>query len=218
MRATVEAGRLSIGGFPAGELAARFGTPLYVYDGDRISVHVNEFRNALPPRTRILYSCKANPSVAILRLIRELGVGLDACSPGDLAFAAAAGFDDEAISYVSTSMTDFEIESVARRQIDFTADSVAQVERYAALAPRSAIGLRMNVGIAAGFHPHLEAGAAASKFGIRVAELPAARAAAARHDVRVRRLHSHLGSELLDPSAHLESLSRLLKIAESMRD
>jgi diaminopimelate decarboxylase len=211
-------GRLVVGGVPAAELADRFGTPLYAYDGDRIAWRWHRLRASLPLGTHVLYSCKANPSVAVLRLLRCLGAGLDACSPGDLAFGRAAGFDDAKISYLASSMTDDEIAALAAAAVAFTADSVDQVARYGDAASGRDIGLRINLGIVAGFHHHLGAGGPTSKFGIRTSEIPAAVEAAAARGLRVTTLHGHLGSEMLDHGPHVRLLQGLLELAVDFPD
>lgn len=167
---------------------------------------------------QIYYSCKANPAVAVLRLLRGMGARLDACSPGDLALAAVAGYEDAEIGYVGFSMTDAEIERVARSGALFIADSLSQVRRIGEGSPGRTIGLRVNCDVRAGFHPHVQAGDRRSKFGVQPHQVPEVLALAAGYGLRIAAVHSHIGSDILDVSPHLELLEKLLRTAELLPD
>jgi diaminopimelate decarboxylase len=215
----VREGRAFVGDVAVSDLAERYGTPLYALDAAIIDASVERMRSAFRhPRVAIYYSCKANPSVVLLRRLREKGVGLDACSPGDLTFAAAACLLPAEVSYTGHSMTDAELAQVARSSVSFTADSLSQVERMGDMAPGRAIGLRLNCGIDAGFHPHVQAGALLSKFGIHLAQLDDAVALAHDKGLRVVGMHSHLGSDITSPRPHLELLDALLRASDALPD
>ena len=88
--ATIADGELSIGGALATELVERFGTPLIVYDEATVRAQARAYRAAAPDAF-VVYGTKAFPSVAILRLLAEEGLGADVSTSGELAFALAAG-------------------------------------------------------------------------------------------------------------------------------
>lgn len=205
-----------VGGVRAEDLARRFGTPLYVYDAEKIRERFSAFEGEIAHRPlSVFYSIKAHPSVPLLELLRALGAGVDACSPGDLAFAAAAGFTGAEITYTGYSMSDRELEQVVAAGCFLIADSLDQVERMAKLDPGRQIGLRVNFGIARGFHPHVQFGARDSKFGIQDVELGRAIEFATAHGLRVTGLHSHAGSDLLDAQDHLDLLEALIGAAST---
>src|SRR5215831_20609596 len=89
--ALVEGGELVLGGIRASELSERFGTPLVVYCEGTLRARACAFRKAVGASGRVVFGTKAFPSVALLRLFREEGVGADVASSGELAFALAAG-------------------------------------------------------------------------------------------------------------------------------
>jgi diaminopimelate decarboxylase len=211
---------VAVGGVPAEELADRFGTPLYAYDAAVIRRRWDLLTGAFRRRPEVLYSCKANAVLGIVRLIHGLGAGVDACSPGDLVVAQHAGVPADRVSYVGCSASDADLRAVRDAGVFFTADSLSQLERFGALhAPAGAeIGLRVNVDVAAGFHGHVQAGAWDAKFGLATRQLREALRVAAGHRLRVVGLHSHVGSDILDPQAHLTLLDRLLELAPVVPD
>jgi hypothetical protein len=90
----VAAGRLGVGGVALGDLAARHGTPLLVYDEATLRNRARAYREGLrayPGPSRLAFACKAQSSVALLRVLLEEGLGMDVASEGELAFAVAAG-------------------------------------------------------------------------------------------------------------------------------
>lgn len=212
-------GKLLVGDIEASALAARHGTPLYALDLQVVRTNFERFPSAVAYRPlHVLYSCKANANVELMRFLRELGAGIDACSPGDVAFARAAGFGDDEISYTGHGMTDAELELVAGSPMFFTADSLDQLERIGAADPGRRVGIRVNCGIEAGFHAHVRAGGARSKFGIHREQLDEARAVARRHRLEITRLHGHIGSDIQEPGPHLTLLDGLLDAARHLPD
>ncbi len=204
---------LRIGDVEAIELARRFGTPLYAYDAAEIRARYHAFGAAISYRPLSLYySIKAHPSVGLLKLLRTLGAGVDACSPGDLAFAAAAGFSGPEISYAGHGMSHEEIAGVVRSGSFFVADSLSQVERIGMQDPGRAIALRVNCGVGAGFHPDVQAGSAGSKFGLPLDQLDEALTLAAGANLRVVGLHTHVGSDVLEPEPHIDALTALVEL------
>jgi diaminopimelate decarboxylase len=212
----ISAGKLLVGEVPASELVERFGTPLYAYDAAEIRRRHTTLAGGLGPEVEIYYSVKANPALGIVSLLKELGARADACSPGDLAVAGAAGIRGEEVSFAGHALSDADLDAVAAFGAVFVADSIGQIERYGRLRPGAAIGLRLNCGIDAGFHPHVRAGAAGSKFGIHPAQIEQAASAAERASLRVAGLHAHVGSDVLDSATHARLAVRLLEAAERL--
>lgn len=200
-------------GSTSATLAERFGTPLYVYDGDAILRCADAIDRAIGHRPlRILYSTKANSALALAALLRGAGLGLDACSPGDLELAVRAGFSPHEISYTGFGASVEELREASRRCATVVVDGLAELER-AAEAGLARVGLRINPGITAGFHEHVMAGTSSAKFGLPVELLPQAAALAAQLGVTVEGLHAHLGSDLLDAGPHIELLGLLAELA-----
>lgn len=199
------------------DLAGAHGTPLYVYDAPTIAERVATLFGQLGYRPlRVLSSVKASPSVGLAAYLRSLGLGLDACSPGDLRLAELAGYGAPDISYTGFGATDDELVSAAARAGDLVLDDEGEVERVAALGLRRTIGLRVNPAITAGFHDHVQAGAATGKFGIALDRVESVAAAAADAGLEVCGLHAHLGSDVLTSGPHRQLLGILADLAERL--
>lgn len=209
-----------IGEIPASELAERFGTPLYAYDEGRIRARARQLFDEIRYRQlRVFYSMKANANPGVLRIVRDEGLNVDVCSPGDLALADAAGFTDEQMSYAGFAMSDNEVLAVAARPgITFIADSVTQALRYAEAREGARIGLRVNPGIEAGFHAHLQAGSRTSKFGLHRAQIAPLLDDLRERGASVVGLHGHVGSEVAGAEVHLRLLRDLADIGSNLMD
>lgn len=215
----IEAGSVYLGGLAAAEIAARFGTPLYVIETGLIQARYEQLVGQIPYRPlRVNYACKANANVQVMRFLRELGAHLDACSPGDLAFGDAAGFQPGEVFYTGCAMSDQELQLVAERGVWFNADSLSQLERYGRLAPGGAVGLRVNCGVLAGFHAHVQSAGQTSKFGLHPGQIAEARALADRFGIRITGLHTHLGSDLFEIRPPIRALDVLIELSDELPD
>jgi diaminopimelate decarboxylase len=217
VRTDVPARPVLIGDVPATVLAERFGTPLYAYDAASIRRRYHLLIESIDYRPlRIYYSCKANAAVGIIRLLRELGAGIDACSPGDIEAARRAGYRDD-ISYTGVGCRRSDLAAVAGSPAFFIADSMSQIDAFADVASgREEIGLRVNPALPVPARRMVLAGAWDAKFGIHAEHVPAAVRRAADRGLRVVGLHVHLGSDLTTPEPHLAALRVLLDLGEAM--
>lgn len=123
------------------ELADRFGTPLYVYDLDRVAASYRDLRNSLPAGLTIFYSLKANPHPDIARALREGGgeppCRAEICSVGELAVALEAGFAPDDCLYTGPGKTDSElIAAIAGGVRTFSVESLTDLERAGGIALR----------------------------------------------------------------------------------
>lgn len=127
-------------------LADRFGTPLYVYDLDRVAESYHDLRNSLPPGVIIFYSLKANPHPAIARALREAGgwppCRAEVCSVGELSAALEAGFAPEECLYTGPGKTRDELMTAMVEGVrDFSVESLADLERAGSVASRFGVGI-----------------------------------------------------------------------------
>ena len=104
----------SIGGVEVDTIAARYGTPLYVYDAQTVEACSQELIKAFPDM-RVHYAVKANANPALLKLMRRMGLGAEAVSPGELLAATAAGFRKSDISFTAPSLTEAELVFASER-------------------------------------------------------------------------------------------------------
>ncbi|HEX5248302.1 MAG TPA: diaminopimelate decarboxylase [Gaiellales bacterium] len=216
--ATVADGRLAVGGVALGDLAARHGTPLLVYDEATLRARARAYREGLeayPGPSRLAFACKAQTTVAVLRVLLEEGLGMDVASEGELAFAVAAGAPSERLIVHGNNKSDADVAAALAAEAGLLAADhdaeLDQIERLAAAAGRvQPVLVRVNPAIDADTHRKIATGHAASKFGLAPAEAAAAlRRAAGLDHVRPMGLHVHLGSQIGSVETYLEAAAWL---------
>jgi diaminopimelate decarboxylase len=157
---------LYVGSFRADELAQRFGTPLYVYDLEVVEENYRRLVGSFPYRDlEVLYSCKANNNVDVLRTLRDLGAGLDAVSPWEVLLGVRLGFPKERILFTGSSVSDEEMRFVRELGVLVNVDSLSQLRRYGRMFPGTEVSIRVNPGIGAGHHGYAVTGGV-TKFGV----------------------------------------------------
>jgi len=207
----VRDGKLSLAGRTAERLAARHGTPLYVYGRARIRANIVRLRDAFAPLAprpvRFCYAMKANPHPGILRTMRAAGLWIDAVSPLEINRARESGFPASRIIFTGTSLSTEDLRAAfAIEGLVVNIDALEQIDLMARVRDRwfggraVRVSIRWNPGVGRGFNPKaVTAGERNSegtpiKFGVEESKvLPAFRAAAGRGFVPVG-LHQHLGS------------------------
>ncbi|HKW92341.1 MAG TPA: diaminopimelate decarboxylase [Methylomirabilota bacterium] len=203
----------------AAEVRRRFGTPCYVYDRAALEASA---RAALafpaPYGLTLRYAMKANPSRGVLALFRDLGLHVDASSDFEVERALRAGFGPERVQLTSQMPSRALPEHIARGVL-FNACSLHQLEEFGRLAPGREVSVRVNPGLGTGSTKRTNTGGPASSFGIWHEAMGEVAAIAKRHDLRIRRLHSHVGSGT-DPEVWkrcarmtLDLVSRLPEVA-----
>ena len=201
----IEDGRLRICGEDAEGLARRHGTPLFVYDRQRFAENARRLQAALDRIDRqsvVRFALKANPLPEVLAVFRGLGapgspegVGIDACSPGEVERALENGWRADEISYTGTNVSDRDFDVILGHGVHVNLDAISQIERYGRRAPGTAVGIRIDPGTGAGYNEHLQyAGDRPTKFGIGPERLEDALDAAGRHDLAIDTVHFHAGS------------------------
>jgi len=209
--ARVDGGALSIGGIAATDLAAEFGTPLVVYDEATIRARARAYRAAAPDAF-IAYGTKAFPNVAILRVLAEEGVGADVSTIGELRFALEAGISGDRLVVHGNNKSDEELEAAAKHEALVVVDSLSELERARELGlPR--ILIRFTPGIEANTHEAIRTAHHGSKFGLPPHDLRAA----IERAPEAEGLHVHIGSQLLDLGAALETVAWLATFAAKTR-
>lgn len=223
-----DAGRLTIGGLSLTDLAAEFGTPLYVFDEQTLRSRARRIVDAMSaayPRSRVLYAGKAYLSPSLVRILHEEGLGLDVVSGGELYGGMLAGMPASEITFHGNNKSETELrDAIAAGVGHIAVDNDLELDRLCRLATelgtRVPLLLRLNPGIDVHTHDKIKTGAVDSKFGFPLwtgdAEAACARAAEAGLDVAG--FHVHLGSQLFDPDASRLAVRRLIEFAALMRD
>jgi len=197
-------------------LAAREGTPLYVYAAPALRERVRTLRNALAGLDAgIRYAVKANGNGAVLRLLAEEGAGADIVSGGELQRALRAGIAAADIVFSGVGKSDAEIALALEVGIDrFNIESRAEldaIQRIAAARGGQAVAaVRINPDVDAQTHAKISTGKAENKFGVSIAEARSWFDAKAQWpNVRLDGLHMHIGSQLLSLEPVREALARM---------
>ncbi|HEY4908171.1 MAG TPA: diaminopimelate decarboxylase, partial [Methylomirabilota bacterium] len=188
-------------GWPGGltaEVAAlvreRFGTPCYVYDRAGLEAAARQaFAFPAPHGLTLRYAMKANPSHGILTLFRDLGLHVDASSDFEVERALKAGFTPDRVQLTS-QMPSRRLAEHVRRGILFNACSLYQLDEFGRVAAGGDVSVRINPGLGSGSTKRTNTGGPASSFGIWHEYLGDVKALAERYDVKITRLHSHIGS------------------------
>jgi len=210
--AAVEGGELSVGGVRASDLASEFGTPLVVYCEQTILEAARAYREAAPDALP-LYSLKAFPNVALLRLLAAEGFGADVSTLGELEFARRAGIEGGRIVVHGNNKSDEELRAAAEADVRFVVlDALDEPQRAAAAGVRRAL-VRVTPGIEADTHEKIRTAHHGSKFGLPPADALAAAAAGREAGLEVAGVHLHIGSQLVDPRAGLETIDWLKDFA-----
>lgn len=207
------------------EIASVAGTPCYVYSAGTIRDRYEQLEGALAgvPH-RIHYTLKANANAAILRLLRELGAGVDVVSGGELHRALRAGFRGQDIIFGGVGKTERELrEGLEADVLFFNVESEAELillDRLAAQMGRTArVSLRVNPEITVeAAHEYIKTGQKGAKFGIPYDEvLPAARVARDLPNTELVGLDMHLGSQLFSLEPYLAGTERLVLLCLALQ-
>jgi diaminopimelate decarboxylase len=210
--ARVEEGELSIGGLRASDLAREHGTPLVVYDEATLRAQAQAYRDAAPDAF-VVYGTKAFPSLALLRLFAEEGLGADVSTLGELEFALRAGLDGERLIVHGNNKSDDELRAAAAVGAPVVLDSVEEVARAAAAGVERVL-VRVTPGIEADTHEAVRTAHHGSKFGLP----PDDAIEALRAAPHAEGIHVHVGSQLLHLGAALMTVDWLATFAARARE
>src|SRR5690242_18076293 len=201
--ALAEGDDLRIGGCLMSEIAARFGTPAYVLDEQALRDRAAEYLDAMRsrhPRSRACFAVKAFPSVAMIRVLVESGLGCDVVGGGELRLALAAGADPASIVMHGNAKSDEDIRAAIDARIGYIiVDGFDDIDRIERLAIRRVpVLLRVSPGVESATHAALATGGKASKFGVPVEQVPDAIARMRSVPaIDLQGLHAHIGSQIL---------------------
>ena len=194
---------LACDGVPLDAIAAEVGTPVYIYSAASIRERYRAFACAFASYPHALhYALKANSTLAIATLLRQLGAGADANSGGEIEVALRAGFAPGDIVFTGVGKTRAEIDKAVSLGLKaINAESAGELERIDAAArargTRARVALRVNPDIDAESHPKISTGLATNKFGLAAREaVGVLRAAVSRPGLHLVGLHVHVGSQI----------------------
>jgi diaminopimelate decarboxylase len=231
-------GVLTIGGVDVRDLAAEFGTPLFVCDEDDFRQRCREYREAFGPGAGVFYAAKAFCCRGVLRWVTEEGLGVDVCTGGELEVALQAGVPPEQITLHGSNKLPGELaRAVAAGVGHIVVDSFDEIARLAYLtdppvgpdgtviapdpARRPRVLVRVTTGVEAHTHEFVATAHDDQKFGFSLssgAAAEAVRRVLASPGLELVGLHSHIGSQIFDTDGFEVAARRVLGLATAIRD
>ena len=200
------------------ELAKTYGTPLYVYDADKVAANYNSlFEFIKYDRLQIHYALKANYNIDLLKALRDAGANLDTVSPGEVHLALALGFDRSKIIFTANNLKDEEVAEVQSLNVLFNIGSLSRLEKYGKAYPGSRICVRFNPDVVDGDSANTATGGDLAKFGILMQDVEKVVQIARKYDLHIVGLHEHTGSGLQHTESVFQSMKNLMALATRER-
>lgn len=202
------------------QLAEQFGTPLYVYDAEKIQSQYNRLTKAFSKvdKLRINYAMKALSNVAILQLLKEMGSGLDTVSIQEVLLGLHAGYEPEKIFYTPNGVSLEEIEEVSAMGVQINIDNLSILEQFGTKYPSVPVCIRINPHVMAGGNSNISVGHIDSKFGISIHQLPHLVRIVENTNMNIVGIHMHTGSDILDIEVFLYAAEILFDAAKNFKN
>lgn len=202
------------------QAAKEYGSPLYVYHGERIEEQYNRLKGAFKGvNVHLHYAMKALNNINILRIIKNLGSGLDAVSIQEVYLGLRAGFKPEEIMYTPNCVSFDEIRDAVNLGVMINIDNISILDQFGHEFGSSVpCCIRLNPHIMAGGHSNISVGHIDSKFGISIHQLRHVQRVVESHKIKVNGLHMHTGSDILDAEVFLRGAELLFEAAFQFPD
>lgn len=202
------------------ELAQKYGTPLYVYNADKIAQQIKRLNDAFSGITlKLKYATKALSNVSVLKWVKKNGAGLDVVSIQEAYLGLKAGFDPKDILYTPNGVSIDEIIEAVDLGLTINIDNISILEqfghRYKSSVP---VCIRLNPHIMAGGNTKISTGHIDSKFGISILQMRHLLRVIESNEINVVGLHIHSGSDILDSEAFLRGAEIIFEAAEDFPD
>lgn len=207
------------------EIAAKEGTPCYVYSKATILDHFQRLKQSLAPvHAEVAFAVKSCPNIAVLHLMAQQGAGFDIVSGGELFRVIRAGGDPKRCTYAGVGKTEAEIRYALEHEIYcFNVESEAELvlinEVAGSMGVKAPVALRVNPNVEAGTHKYITTGKSENKFGIdfeKIEELYA-RAAATMPHLHLKGIQMHIGSQLTKVSPFVEAAQKVAPLVARLK-
>lgn len=195
--------------------AKKYGTPLYIYDGDLILERYQGLYDYIKwSKLRILYAMKANYNVGILNLLKEHNAFLDTVSPGEVQLALKLGYKKEDILFTSNNITDDEMHEVKETGVIFNIGSLSRLKKFGSAYPGSEVCIRFNPDVYAGENKHVQTAGAVTKFGVLLSQVAEVVKISKKYKLKIVGIHEHTGSGIGQTEKVFQSMTNILAIAK----
>lgn len=193
-------------------LVKKYESPLFVYDADKITSQYKRMTDAFSSvkKLKINYAVKALSNIAILKLMKKLGAGIDTVSAQEVQLGLKAGFDPSEIIFTPNGVSLEEIEQVANYGVNINIDNLSILEQFGQKYPNTPVCVRINPHVMAGGHSKISVGHIDSKFGISIYQVPHIKRVIKNTGMHINGIHMHTGSDILDIDTFLRATEILL--------
>ncbi len=197
-----------------------FGSPLYVYDAERIREQYNKLTNAFHRSdVQIFYACKALTNVNILKVLKNQGSGIDCVSINEVKLALKAGVEPAKIIFTPNSVALEEYLEATDLKVNINIDNLDLLQQFGNhFGSAYPVIVRLNPHIMAGGNIKISTGHVDSKFGISVEQVDQIVAIVKQTGVKIKGLHLHTGSEIKDVEVFIKGLNLILELSVQFPD
>lgn len=218
-------GLLRMGGVSLEAVLRDVGSPAYVYNGGAIREQYQAIASAFAGTPhQVHFAVKSNSSLAVLKILKDLGAGADIVSGGELQLVTRVGFDPKLVVFSGVGKTDAELEAAISCRIGgINIESGEELTALERIVGRRSVdypirlGIRVNPDVAADAHPYITTGAGGNKFGVPTEQvLGLARRIAGNPRFTLVSLAMHLGSQLLDPAPFADGATKLIRLIDDI--
>jgi len=201
-------------------LTAKYESPLYVYDAEKIISQYNKLTGAFSTvkNLKINYATKALSNISILKIFNSLNAGLDTVSVQEVQLGLKAGFDPKDIIFTPNGVSLDEIEQAMNLGVQINIDNISILEQFGQKYPEFPVCIRMNPHVMAGGNKKISVGHIDSKFGISIHQLPHIHRVVENTGMFITGVHMHTGSDIYDIDAFLRATEILFNVAASFKD
>ncbi len=208
-----------IGDQPVLDIASQFGTPLYVYHGEKILSQYEILKNSfLGNHVKIKYALKALNNINILRLLKKAGSGLDAVSIYEVELGLKAGFKPDEILFTPNGVSFDELKAGVDAGVHINIDNISMLEQFGHMyGNKVPCCIRLNPHIVAGGNVHIQTGHIDSKFGISIYQLRHVLRIVETENMHINGIHMHTGSDILDAGVFVRGAEILLETAMNFK-
>ncbi|TXN35077.1 diaminopimelate decarboxylase [Flagellimonas hymeniacidonis] len=200
-------------------IAKQFGAPLYVYDAEKIAAQYQRLTKAFKgvSSLRLNYAAKALSNISVLRLMNNLGSGLDTVSIQEVKLGLMAGFKPESIIYTPNGVSLEEIEEASALGVQINIDNLSILEQFGSKHPDVPVCIRINPHVMAGGNSNISVGHIDSKFGISIHQIPHLLRIVDLTQMNINGIHMHTGSDILDIDVFLYASEILFETAKNFK-
>ena len=197
-------------------IANEYGTPLYVYDVNCIEYQYKLLAHTFRRNdTRIFYACKALTNINVLRIILNMGGGIDCVSINEVKLAIKAGFEPSQIIFTPNSVSLDEYIEATDLHLNINIDNLSILESFGNhFGGGYPVIIRLNPHIMAGGNIKISTGHVDSKFGISIEQVEDIKSIVSATGIQIKGLHIHTGSEIKDIDVYIKGLELILELAK----